>query len=191
MSNPSIEHWIGNKRVFRYLKGTSNYGLIFNGGDNDVLHGYTDSDWAGDLETRRSTSGYVFKWGASTISWASRRQATVAKSTCEAEYVAMSMATQEAVWLRRLFADISYNVKDAVDIYADNQGAIDLSRNPKHHHRTKHIDIHFHFTREKVISKEIFVRYVPSSDNIADIMTKGTSKVLFEKFRKLMGVDIC
>ena len=191
MSSPAIKHWVGIKRILRYLKGTCDYGLIFNGGDEDVLHGFTDSDWAGDVQTRKSTSGYVFKYGNSTISWASRRQSTVAKSTCEAEYVALSMATQEAVWLRRLFVDIGISVDSATCIHADNQGAIDLAKNPKHHHRTKHIDISFHFTREKIISKEIDIRYIPSTDNIADIMTKGTSKFLFEKFRRELGVDKC
>ena len=88
------------------MRGTYNYGLVFEGGDNDTLVGYSDSDWAGDQVTRRSTSGYVFQFGNSTISWSSRRQATVAKSSTEAEYVGLSMAAQEAIWLRRLLNDI-------------------------------------------------------------------------------------
>lgn len=191
MSDPGVVHWIAIKRILRYLKGTCNYGLLFVGGDGDVLTGYSDADWGGDLVTRRSTSGYVFQFGKSTISWSSRRQATVAKSSTEAEYVALSMATQEVVWLRRLFVDFGIIVDPATTIttiFEDNQGAIALSRNPKYHNRTKHIDVIFHFTRERVVSKEIDVCYCPTEHNVADIMTKGLAKVSYQKFRESLSV---
>jgi hypothetical protein len=134
MSNPSKEHWIGIKRVLRYIKGTLNYGLKFqaNGNDHELV-GYSDANWAGDVDTRRSTSGYVFKADNSTISWSSKKQATVAKSTTEAEYVALSQATQEAIWMRKLLSDIGYKIDKPTVMYEDNQGAIEIAKNPKFH----------------------------------------------------------
>ena len=152
------------------------------------MKGYADADWAGDLDTRRSTSGYCFKIGEATVSWASKRQATVAKSTAEAEYVALSFAAQEALWLRQLMKDVGFGVTAPTVIFEDNNGAIDLSRNAKYHNRTKHIDINHHFIRERVKSKEIDVVPCPSKDMAADVLTKGIPRVQFEKLRNLLGV---
>ncbi len=190
MSDPSESHWCGVKRLLRYLKGTQNYGLLFSSGDT-ALVGFSDADWAGDLDTRRSTSGYVFKVGDATVSWCSKKQQTVAKSTTEAEYVALGMAVQETVWLRRLLSDIGRSESLATIIYEDNNGAIDLSRNAKHHTRTKHIDISHHFTREKVQSGEVSVVYCPTDEMIADVMTKGLARVKFQRFRDALGVVRC
>jgi hypothetical protein len=131
------------------------------------------------------------RFGNATVSWCSRRQATVAKSSTEAEYVALSLATQEVVWLRRLLTDLGVDVSSPTMILEDNQGAIDLSKNPKHHNRTKHIDVSYHFTRERMAMKEVDVGYIPTGDNVADIMTKGLGRGLYEKFRKLLGVWRC
>ena len=165
------------------------YGLKFYAHEEDPeLCGYSDADWAGDVDTRRSTSGYVFQIGSSTISWSSKKQATVAKSSTEAEYVALSSATQEAVWLRSLMGDLGRQLDAPTIIYGDNQGAIELAKNAKYHNRTKHIDICHHFVCERVISNEIQVIYCPTGDMIADIMTKGLAKLSFEKLRDLLGV---
>ena len=101
MSKPNETHWSGVKRVMRYLRGTATHGLVYDGSKGTELLGFSDADWAGDVNTRRSTSGYAFQLGGSTITWSCRKQATVAKSSTEAEYVALSSATQEAIWLRR------------------------------------------------------------------------------------------
>ena len=191
MADPGPAHWSGVKRILRYLQGTQNYGLVFVGGDKDVLLGYSDSDWAGDIVTRRSTSGYVFQLGQSTISWCSKRQQTVAKSSTEAEYVALSIASQEVIWLRRLLSDLRVDMSAATEMMEDNRGAIDLSKNPKNHGRTKHIDVSYHFTRERIASKEIKVNYVPSAANLADVMTKPLPRVPFENFRDGLGVRVC
>jgi hypothetical protein len=176
------------KRVLRYIKGSKDYGLLFSSSGENELIGYSDSDWAGDIDNRRSTSGYTFFIGNSLVSWSSRKQATVAKSSTEAEYVALSFATQEAIWLRRLIESIGSTTVSSTTIYEDNQGAIELSRNPKHHNRTKHIDTSDHFICERVASNEISVKYCHTSSMIADVMTKPLPKVLFNKFRDLMGV---
>ena len=189
MSKPSKDHWMGVKRVLRYLKGTLKYGLKFTAQEEKPeLFGYSYADWAGDVDTRRSASGYVFQLGSGTVSWSSRKQQTVAKSSTEAEYVALSSATQEAVWLRRLMKDLGRQMDAPTTIYEDNQGAIELAKNAKFHNRTKHIDICHHFVRERVLSNEIRVIYCPSEDMVADIMTKGLPKCTFEKLRNLLGV---
>jgi hypothetical protein len=192
MSNPTSVHWTGVKRVLRYLRGTTNYGLVYDGTSNSELVGFSDADWAGDVNTRRSTSGYAFQLGKATITWSSRRQATVAKSSTEAEYVALSAAASECIWLRRLVSNLGMDVTTPTTIYEDNQGAIDIAKNPKHHDRTKHIDVSHHFVRERVASKELYVEHCPTGEMTADILTKGVTAVKFRKFRDMLGVmDVC
>ena len=188
MSNPSETHWTGVKRVLRYLRGTSNYGLVYDGNGSNELYGFCDADWAGDMNTRRSTSGYVFRFGNSSITWCSRRQATVAKSSTEAEYVSLSSASQELIWLRRLLSKLGICFDSPTTIYEDNQGAIDISKNPKHHDRTKHIDVCHHFIRERVATNEVAVVYCPTDNMTADILTKGLGSVKYRKFRDGLGV---
>ena len=152
MADPSYDHWLGIKRLLRYIKGTLIYGLKFVARENDDdLYGFADANWAGDVDTRRSTSGYVFMVANGVISWGSKKQSTVAKSTTEAEYVALSQATQEAIWLRRLLSDLGCKADGPTLINEDNQGAIEIARNPKFHNRTKHIDTTYHFIREKIV----------------------------------------
>ena len=190
MTKPSKEHWQGAKRVLRYIKGTVNYGLVFEGKSARCsLIGYSDADWANDLDTRRSTSGYVFQINGSTVSWCSKRQSCVTRSSTEAEYVALSHATQEIIWLRRLFKDIGEKQEQPSIMNEDNQGAIELSRNPRFHKRTKHIDVAYHFVREKVNDKSIKVSYCPTDQMLADIMTKSLPRQTFQKFRDMLNVS--
>ena len=189
MSNPGIEHWKGVKRVLRYVQGTLDNGLIYSANDTStILTGYSDADWAGDLSKRRSTTGYVFQIQGSTVSWCSKRQACVARSTTEAEYIALSTTSQEAVWLRRLLQNVLKKQDNPTVVYEDNQGTIELTKNPKFHNRTKHIDVSYHFVREQVDNKVISVKYCRTEDMLADVMTKGLSKVQFEKFRDMLGL---
>ena len=187
MTNPSREHWNGVKRIFRYLKGTLNFGLSFKHSENFELVGFSDADWAGDETTRKSMSGEIFQLGGSPISWASKKQTVVALSTTEAEYIALSLATQEAIWLRNLLSDIHLK-PTTTTMYEDNQGTIALSKNPTNHSRTKHIDIKYHFIRDMILKKQIDVIYCPTNDMVADIFTKGLPKVTFEHLRTKMGV---
>ena len=186
MSDPSKEHWTGIKRLLRYVTRTLNFGLKFRAHGDKELYGYSDANCALDVDTRRSTSGYVFKIADSTISWSSRKQATVAKSTTEAEYVSLSQATQEAIWMRQLLSDIGHKVDKPTLLYEDNQGAIEIAKNQRFHSRTKHINITFHFIRERISSNEIKVMYCESESMLADVTTKGLSKIRFEKLRYML-----
>jgi len=175
--------------VFRYLKGTIDMGILYDGSvKNACLQGYSDADYAGDLDTRRSTSGYLFLLANGAVTWGSSRQRTVSLSTTEAEYIAACESVKEGIWLTQLMNDIGYERLDPLTINIDNQSAIKLIKNPEFHKRSKHIDIRYHFIREKFMSGLINVEYVASKDQIADILTKILSKELFRNLRTRMGI---
>jgi hypothetical protein len=177
------------KRIFRYLKGTVRLGLVYKKSENGTLTGYSDADWAGDLDDRHSTTGNIFMLGGGPISWLSKKQATVALSTAEAEYLALCSATQETVWLKKLLSDIKYISDRQIVILEDNQGAIAIAQNPVGHARTKHIDIKYHYVRECVQNGIVRLEYCPTEDMLADFLTKSISKVRFEKIRDAIGLQ--
>jgi len=174
------------KGVLKYLAGTVERGINY-GPSESELEGYCDADYAGDIDTRRSTTGYVFILNRGIISWSSRLQATVAVSTAEAEYMAAAQAVKEALWLRKLIADIGIPLK-TIQMYTDNQAALTLLKNPIASARSKHIDIVYHFARERVARKEVRFEYCPTAVMIADIMTKALAEGKFEKCCNSMGV---
>jgi hypothetical protein len=143
MANPGKEHWNAVQWIFRYLRGTSNACLRF-GKSTRGLVGYVDSDYAGDLDTRRSLTGYVFTIGGCAVSWKARLQATVALSTTEAEYMAVSEAAKEAIWLRGLYSEL-FGISSCVTIHCDSQSVVCLTKDQMFYERTKHIDIRYHF----------------------------------------------
>ena len=147
-AKPMEQHWVAVKRILRYLKGTQKYGLLYKRNDSDCV-GFSDADWGGDLDDRKSTSGYVFKVGGTAISWRSKKQASVALSTAEAEYIALASAAQESsLWLQQLLADLLKEPTKPMVIFEDNQSAICMAKNPQFHGRSKHIAIKHHFIRE-------------------------------------------
>lgn len=179
--NPNDTHWKAVKRIFRYLCGTLDRGITV-GRDREGLMGYSDADWGGDRSTRRSTSGYVFVMGGAPISWCSKRQATVALSSCEAEYIALTQASKEAVWLQLLLRELGVQGNDPVEILVDNQGAIALARNPEFHTRTKHIDIQYHYIRQEIGKGRIRLQFVETGEMLADCLTKPLSATKFQRF---------
>lgn len=187
-SNPDQTHWTAVERIMRYLRGTLDYELVYTGHLASLL-GYTDADWAGDSETRRSTSGYVFNLGSGTISWSSKLQATVSLSTCEAEYIGQTQATKEAMWLRLLLKDLGHTQLDATVIFGDNQGAIASSKNPQFHGRMKHVDIQHHYVRERTEDGDVDMQWTKTSKMIADGLTKPLNKELFARFRMALGLE--
>ncbi|MCO5566892.1 hypothetical protein L7F22_020575 [Adiantum nelumboides] len=190
----SMHHWQAVKRILRYLSGTPNLSMFFPRGDMYGKHssmqllGYSDSDWAGDFDTRHSTSGNCFFLGNACISWLSKKQPTVATSTCEAEYRAAFTATVDCVWIRRLLADLCECQQAPTTIFTDSQSAMAVARNPVFHARTKHIEVHYHYVRERLHAGEITLTYCPTQDNIADLFTKALSRAKFEAFRKALGL---
>ncbi len=139
--------------------------------------GYCDADWSGDLEDKRSTTWFVFMIGGGAISWSSKRQPTIALSTTEAEYMANTQATKEAIWITKLMMDLwCMEEKKVMVIWCDNQGAISLTKNPTHHARTKHIDVQHHFVRKRVENGEVQYEYCPTEHMVLDVLTKALSK---------------
>jgi hypothetical protein len=188
MSCPTSTHWQAAKDVLRYLEGTKDYGLVFGGSSNDLsLVGFCDADYAGDLDTRRSTTGYIFTLNGAAISWQSKRQPTVAVSSTEAEYMAAAAAVKESLWLRKLLTDFDVDIS-TVDILADNQSAIKLLRNPISSMRSKHIDVIHHFARERVARREVAFHYVTTAAQVADALTKALPLVQHKYCCKGMGV---
>ena len=187
-SNPQKVHWTAMKRVLRYLKGTINHGILYRQDGSDKCIGYSDADWAGDLSDRKSTSGYIFMLSGGAISWSSRKQKCVALSTAEAEYIALSGATQECIWLRQLEAELGSSSEGPTLIFEDNQSTIAMAKNPQFHGRAKHIDIRHHFVREKVALGTIKLEYCPTTDMTADMMTKGLNREQYCKLREKAGI---
>lgn len=167
LANPGPAHIKAAKRVMRYLKGTSQMELVLCGALKPLTE-YSDADWAGDTQTRRSTSGILFNIGSGAISWSSKRQPTVSLSTCEAEYIAQTHATKEAIWLRSLLSQLLMDKEEpsATIIFGDNQGAIALAKNPQFHARTKHIAIQLqhHFVREQQTAGTVDLQYIPTKN---------------------------
>uniref|UniRef100_A0A383VEJ4 Integrase catalytic domain-containing protein n=1 Tax=Tetradesmus obliquus TaxID=3088 RepID=A0A383VEJ4_TETOB len=188
MANPGMSHWHAAKGVLRYLAGTSTYGLNYSkAGSSSTLIGYTDSDFAGDADTRRSTAGFTFIKGNAAICWQSKRQPTVATSTTEAEYMGAATSVKEALWLGVLHRDIGYNIT-TVEIKADNQSALAILHNPVTSGRAKHIDVAYHFARERVQRGDVSFSYISTNEMTADIMTKALPAPKFEYCRRQMGV---
>lgn len=179
-------HWIAAKRVLRYLKGTADIGITFRRGQTSI-EGYVDADWAGSTHDRRSFTGYAFIMNEGCISWDSRKQRTVALSSTEAEYMALSEAAKEAVYLRRLLLELGEEV-DVIKLSNDNVGAQKLASNAIYHARTKHIDIRHHFVREIVESKQIELHHIASEKMPADVLTKALTKFKHEGCVELLGL---
>ena len=170
---PSKHHWIAIKCVMQYLKGTIDFGILYTKQKSQNFVAYSDADWAGDLDDRKSTSGYLFQIRGGAVSWRSKKQSSVALSIAEAEYIALASTAQEAVWLRQPTTELGSGSTEATTIYEDNQAAISMSKNPQYHGRAKHISIKYHFIREQVNDGTVTLKYCPTQDMLADMLTKG------------------
>lgn len=186
-NSPSEEHWTAAKRLLRYLKGTIDNKLIFNKDGNSEIIGYSDASWANDSEDRRSVTGYAFKLQGGTISWNAKRQPTIALSSNEAEYMAISATTQEAMWWKGFVNEIECTDKP-IEIHSDSQSAICLAENGNYSQRTKHIDVRHHFIREKIANKQIKLKYLSTANQVADIFTKALNSDKIQYFKKAMGL---
>ncbi|KAK2417316.1 putative mitochondrial protein [Trifolium repens] len=186
-ADPKVSHLTQVKRILKYVNGTSDYGIMYSHCESSTLYGYCDADWAGSADDRKSTSGGCFFLGANLISWFSKKQNCVALSTAEAEYVAAGSCCSQLVWMKQMLKE--YDVEqNALTLYCDNMSAINISKNPVQHSKTKHIDIRHHYIRDLVESKIIVLEHVGTKEQIADIFTKALDAVQFEKLRGKLGI---
>ena len=189
MDNPGYIHWLGVKRIFRYLLGTLDYCLVLSGAQSLALVGYCDVDHGGEVDTRRSTSGYVFYFGNSLISWSSKRQSCVSLSTAEAEYRAAATATQEGLNLFYLLSELGYKQKNIL-LYEDNQACLHLVENSAVVGRAKHLELKMYFIRDCVNKGLLLMKYCPTDLMIADLFTKPLLERQFVALRRLLNVKL-
>ena len=189
MANPGREHWEATKWVLRFVKGTSDVGLLYKRVDEGEakLRGFVDADFAGDLDKRRSLTGYVFTLFGCAVSWKAQLQPVVALSTTEAEYIAATEGVKESLWLKGLIGELGI-AQNEVELFCDNQSAIHLTKNQMFHERTKHIDIKLHFIRDVVAEGSVIVEKVHTDDNPADMATKAVTGIKFQHCCDLINV---
>lgn len=189
-SDPHAEHAVALKHLLRYLSTNCKAKLTYTKSSEDVK-GYVDADWAGNPDNRKSCTGLVFIFAGAAVSWESKKQTSVALSSTEAEYMALSQASKEAVYLRNLVIELGITLhNNSIVLFNDNVGAQQLAKNPVHHPRTKHIDIRYHFVRELIEEGVITTNYLCTGDMIADIFTKNVTKAKHIRFTSMMGLSI-
>ncbi|KAJ2911698.1 hypothetical protein MD484_g8716, partial [Candolleomyces efflorescens] len=195
-ANPKQYHWSIAKRCLRYLKRTINMELVYTGNKSNqsptmTFHGFVDAAWSDDIDTSKSTGGYVFISNEGAVGWSSKRQPMVSLSSTEAEYISMCYAGQHLAWLRSFLEDIGHKQTSPTDLYNDNQGAIALSKDPQFRARTKHIQRKYHYVRDDLVNKnQAVIKYIPTGDMVADIMTKPLPRETHWKFVERMGLRL-
>ena len=188
-SDPGEEHWIVVKHILKYLRRTRDYMLVYSSGSMETI-GYIDSDFQGDIDSRKSTSGYVFTLNGGATCWRSVKQTCVADFTTEAEYVAASEAAKEAVWLKKFLLDLQVimSVDRPITLYCDNNGAVAQSKEPRYHKKQKLIERKYHLIRDIIERGDTLVTKIASEENLADPFTKTLPVRVFEKHVDYMGV---
>jgi hypothetical protein len=190
MERPTVEHLQAVKRILRYVAGTLEYGLHYKRAPGTARFiGYCDSDLAGDIDTSKSTSGTMFFLGDCLVSWQSIKQRVVALSSCEAEYIATASAATQALWLSRLLGELLGKEVDVVELKVDSKSALALAKNPVFHDRSKHIRIKYHFIRDCLEDGSIKASHIPTTDQLADILTKSLGKAKFQEMRRRIGLE--
>lgn len=189
-SNPGPSHWKALLHILAYVKGTLDFKIVYaqNLGGSIKPLGYVDSDYGGDLDTRRSTSGYIFLMAGGPVSWSSKRQQTVALLTTEAEYITTTRGAQQALWMFNFLSEVNFEQPRPATLRVDNDSSIALARSTKGHARAKHIDIRHHYICKQVLEGDIEVLHIPSSENIADICTKPLLRATHDYLVGLMGL---
>jgi histone deacetylase 1/2 len=186
---PTTSHWTAVKRILRYLKDTSNFGLRINKSPSMLVSAFSDADWAGCPDDRRSTCGFAVFLGHNLISWSARKQATVSRSSTEVEYKSLANATTEVMWVQTLLTELGISHPLAARLWCDNIGATYLSANPVFHARTKHIEVDYHFVRERVARRLLDIKFIPTGDQVADGFTKPLTVRQLEAFRNNLNLD--
>jgi hypothetical protein len=189
MHAPTDEHWQIVKRILRYLCGTINNGLLLHRNSLISLHAFSDADWAGNKDDYSSTSANLVYLGNNLISWSSKKQKTVARSSTEAEYRVVAATAAELCWIRSLLSELYIDLINTLVIYCDNVGATQLSSNPVFHSRMKHVAIDYHFLHEKVQTGKLHVAHVSSADQLADLLTKPLPRSQFQHLHDKIGLS--
>ncbi|XP_048424280.1 uncharacterized mitochondrial protein AtMg00810-like [Pyrus x bretschneideri] len=190
MAQPTNVHMVLVKRILRYIQGTIGYGLHYTKSKEFNITAYSDSDWAADINTRRSITGFVVYLGNNPVSWQSKKQSTVSRSSTEAEYKALAHCAANVFWIRSVFKDLHQSISVPPSIYCDNISALALSSNPVFHSKIKHLDMDYHFVREKVQRGDLMVHYIPTDDQVADVFTKGLHSPIFHKHCRSLSLGI-
>jgi hypothetical protein len=185
---PTTVHWSAVKRILRYVSGTIKLGLKIKRSNSTLVSAFSDADWVGCVDDRRSTGGFAVFLGNNLISWMAKKQAIVSRSSTEAEYKALANATAEMMWVQKLLKELRIQHPSAARLWCDNLGAKYLSANPIFHARTKHIEIDFHFVRERVANKLLDIRFINSVDQLADGFTKAVPAVKMKQFTSNLGL---
>jgi histone deacetylase 1/2 len=180
---PTTVHWAAVKRILRYIKQCTSLGIKLLKSSSTLISAFSDADWAGSGDDRRSTGGFAIFFGSNLVSWSARKQSTVSRSSTESEYKAIADATAEVMWIQTLLRELSVRTPAAAKLWCDNIGAKYLSQNPVFHARTKHIEVDYHFVRERVARRLLEIDFVSSGDQIADGFTKPLSVRLLENFK--------
>lgn len=191
-NNPGPVHWKAAKRILRYMKGTKDFFIKYSGrlykGDKVKIQVYCDADWAQNVDDRKSTSGYVIMLAGGPVIWSCKKQPTVSVSATEAEFVSLTEATKDVLWLTYFLTELGIEYETPV-IHTDSQSAMEWAKNAKHHQRSKHVAIKYFFVRDEVARKSIRLAYISTKDNVADILTKSTTKSIFSRLRpRLLGL---
>ncbi|XP_062085432.1 secreted RxLR effector protein 161-like [Humulus lupulus] len=188
-ANRKQSHLTAVKRIFKYLAGTIEFGLWYSCDTTMSLVGYSDSDWAGSLDDRKSTSGGCFYIGNNLVSWFSKKQHSISLSTAEAEYIAAGSCCTQLIWLNKMLTNYGYPQK-SLTLFCDSTSAINISKNPVQHSRTKHIDIRYHFIRNMVESKLLTISHVSTNAQLADLFTKALDAQTYAHLRTSIGLCI-
>jgi len=187
MHAPTIQHLGMVKHILQYLKGSTGRDIVMNNNGHTNIMGYSDSDWAGNALDRRSTTGHCMFVGGNLVSWKSKKQNVVARSSAEVEYRAMTSATCELVWLKHLLTDLGCPCSITMTLYCDNQAAMHIASNPVFHERKKHIEVDCDYIRQQVQSKLIATHYVHTNDQLADKFTKVLLSTQFHQLLSKLG----
>ena len=190
MSSPTIDHWQGIKRILRYLHGTTNLCLHIKPSTDLDIVGFSDADWATSIDDRKSMAGQCVFLGGTLISWASRKQRVVSRSSTESEYRALADLAAEVAWIRSLLDELKLPMPRKPVLWCDNLSAKALASNPVMHARSKHIEIDVHYIRDQVLQDQVTISYVPTTDQIVDCLTKPLTHTRFNMMRDKLGVTM-
>nr|GEX99854.1 ribonuclease H-like domain, reverse transcriptase, RNA-dependent DNA polymerase [Tanacetum cinerariifolium] len=188
MQEPKEQHMKAIKQVLHYVKGTKDYGITYKHKGENKIQGLSDSSYGVNTQEGKGTTGIIFYYGDSPISWSTQKQAIVALSSCESEFIAATAAATQALWLKRLLSRLTHTEEEKITIMVDNKSAIALMKNPVFHRRIKHVDTKYHFIRECVERDDIQVEFVSEEHQKADILTKALPKIKFLVMRQLIGL---